>query len=389
MALFNSDFEINSDLECLFDVVEGGFLNNDINLITDIDSIVSDIDIYRDNVEQHACIQCPKVYKTIRGLKRHIASKHILESFEIDSSKMYSTENSSNTLSPLKLKSIVEECASLLQMDMCLPFDIRKQFSCEKFSYSLDDAENLWQKLKPIIEQFKGNSDLFYQDYYGLLSENLLASHFSDLALSNTLLTEMSSLILNNLSDIKPNTIESVNTTQEITDIERKSLQYLIGYIFQRVYTKFKSSKNVCKYSQQCVSILLRCRVMEDDTQTLVNIRDRGGLWKVNNIIQDLFLTCENIFRKKTTQVFLKLDPEVLIESMSTNYIVLSLYKQVCNDPESTEVSKNLLEHLITLFVRVRSFSYAKDIIEKHKMRKKTCKTRSLRCEIKKASEGN
>ena len=82
MASFNSDFKTNSDLECLFDMVEGGFLNNDINLVTDIDSIVSEINIYRDNVEQHTCNQCPKVYKTIRGLNRHIALKHILENLE-------------------------------------------------------------------------------------------------------------------------------------------------------------------------------------------------------------------------------------------------------------------------------------------------------------------
>ena len=44
----------------------------------------------------------------------------------------------------------------------------------------------------------------------------------------------MSAVMLNNLSDIIPNIIESANTTQEITDIERMSLQYLIGYIFQR-----------------------------------------------------------------------------------------------------------------------------------------------------------
>ena len=88
MASF-SNFETKSDLECLFDVVEGRFLKDDINLVTDIDSVVSDIDIHRDNVKQHACTQCLKLYKTIRGLKRHIASKHILECFEKCSLKMF------------------------------------------------------------------------------------------------------------------------------------------------------------------------------------------------------------------------------------------------------------------------------------------------------------
>ena len=74
----------------------------------------------------------------------------------------------------------------------------------------------------------------------------------SVLTLSNKLLTYTSAVILKNLSDIKPNIIESVNTTQEITDIEGKSLQYLIRYIFQRLYTKFHSGKSSCQYSQLC-----------------------------------------------------------------------------------------------------------------------------------------
>ena len=49
----------------------------------------------------------------------------------------------------------------------------------------------------------------------------------------------MSAIKLNNFSDIKPNVIESVNTTQEKTDIERQN--------FQRLYTKFQSSKNSSK----------------------------------------------------------------------------------------------------------------------------------------------
>ena len=70
----------------------------------------------------------------------------------------------------------------------------------------------------------------------------------------------MSTVTLSNFSDIKPNIIESANTTQEITDIERKSLQYLIGYIFPRLYARYQSSKNSCKYSRQCLNFtVLQC----------------------------------------------------------------------------------------------------------------------------------
>ena len=46
----------------------------------------------------------------------------------------------------------------------------------------------------------------------------------------------------------------------------------------------------------------------------------------------------------------------------------------------------NLLEHILTLYFRVRAFSFAKDVREKHKGAHKALRKRSLRTEIKKAS---
>ena len=170
-----------------------------------------------------------------------------------------------------------------------------------------------------------------------------------------------------------------------------KSLQYLIGYIFHKLYTKFRFHKNsFSEYNRQCVLILETCKVKEDSSQTLVNIKDRGGLWKLNKKIQDLFLECELLFRSKTEHFLSKLVSEELVKVMSTNCSVSSIYKSICNeiDPKvNKEISMNLLDHLLTLFVRVRTFSYARDIREKHKIAKKSSKSRSLRTEIKKASK--
>jgi len=46
----------------------------------------------------------------------------------------------------------------------------------------------------------------------------------------------------------------------------------------------------------------------------------------------------------------------------------------------------NLLEQILTLFVRLRTFSFAKDIREKHKLAKKASRKRSLRTDIKQSS---
>ena len=53
----------------------------------------------------------------------------------------------------------------------------------------------------------------------------------------------------------------------------------------------------------------------------------------------------------------------------------------------SKENALNLLEELISLFLRIRSHSFAKDITKNHKMKSKRSKERSLRTSIKRASD--
>ena len=42
--------------------------------------------------------------------------------------------------------------------------------------------------------------------------------------------------------------------------------------------------------------ILLCCKIDSDDTQTLINAKHQGGLWRVNETVQNIFIECEKIF---------------------------------------------------------------------------------------------
>ena len=69
--------------------------------------------------------------------------------------------------------------------------------------------------------------------------------------------------------------------------------------------------------------------------------------------------------------------------------IIISNYDSLCHSIEpkvNKELSLNLLESMLELFVKVRMFSFARDIKEKHKVKNKKTKARSLRTEIKKFS---
>ena len=71
------------------------------------------------------------------------------------------------------------------------------------------------------------------------------------------------------------------------------------------------------------------------------------------------------------------------------NSIIISNYDSLCYSIEpkvNKELSLNLLESMLELFVEVRMFSFARDIKEKHKVKNKKKKAWSLRTEIKKSS---
>ena len=72
---------------------------------------------------------------------------------------------------------------------------------------------------------------------------------------------------------------------KDISEKETYPLQYLADYVFHKLYRKFKMPGKKYEYMQYC-SILLGAKVFQGEEQILVNAKDRGGLWKVNNDAQ-------------------------------------------------------------------------------------------------------
>ncbi|XP_057290251.1 uncharacterized protein LOC130612937 [Hydractinia symbiolongicarpus] len=276
-----------------------------------------------------------------------------------------------------------------MKKDMCLPEQTRTEFS--NINFSVDEAVELWEKIKFVIEKYSGSAEKFYSEFYRLLDQNLLPKKFADVTITNTLLMEVANHVLIHLSgtDVFSSLDYSPEMTTELPEKELKSLQYLSGYIVHKLHTKFCFGKQQSNVNKQYALVLKYCKIDVDDTQTLVNIRDRGGLWRVNQRTQNIFVKCEKLFRAKTSAFNTKLCAKELVSSMLTDSTILSNFKMICEgiDPKvKKEICINLLEHLLTLFVRVRTFSYAEDVREKHKAAKKKGKKRSLRTELKQTS---
>ena len=65
-----------------------------------------------------------------------------------------------------------------------------------------------------------------------------------------------------------------------MTEKERFGLQYLGRYVFHKICKKLRNSK-VCQsqYNTSCMAILRAGKYDTDDSQVLVNVKNRVGLW--------------------------------------------------------------------------------------------------------------
>ena len=183
-------------------------------------------------------------------------------------------------LHPVKLRVMVKMCAENIAPNLCFPVSTRTKFSTDNFSFLHDDAEALWYKLRGLIDSFDGGAEMFYSYFYALFLNNLLPTKFDDKTLTNTLMSELANEILVHLSGCKHLELEPKDCS--LPEKELKTLQYLAGFCINKLYTKFRFSRNSASalHNQYCL-ILHACKVENDDTRALVNVRDRGGLWKV------------------------------------------------------------------------------------------------------------
>ena len=114
-------------------------------------------------------------------------------------------------------------------------------------------------------------------------------------------MSELANLNKVHLSGCKHLEIEPKDCS--LPEKELKTLQYLAGFCIQKLYTKFGFSRNSASafHNQYCL-ILHACKV---ETQALVNVRDRGGLWKVCRKMKDIFMECEILFQTKNFNFYI------------------------------------------------------------------------------------
>ena len=188
----------------------------------------------------------------------------------------------------------------------------------------------LLSQLRNVLYGYSGDAEKFYSNFFSLLVVNVLPLKLEDPVVTNALMSELANMSLNHLSGVDAVNFGTKEPTKSFSE-EEKSLQYLSGFILHKLYSKFRYSMNRSRH-QQLISILQACKVEHDDIQTLINARDRGGLWRVHTKVEKVFLQAELIFRARTAAFTTIILCQDLVREILKEPPVLSNYKDMCLD---------------------------------------------------------
>ena len=172
---------------------------------------------------------------------------------------------------------------------------------------------------------------------------------------------------------------------------EQGPLTYLAGYVIRSLYQK---SKNCSRWNSQrnkeIQSLMSSMRTATEDNEYISSL-SRGGLWSPHSWLVSVIEVSELVFRKHTNKDKVTRLPvdKIVIEVLSSS-LVKSLWCNIvanCDVEISKECQSLCLENIVKLYVTVRCFSFAKDIVNKYKLIEGVQRKKALRKNLKKASE--
>ena len=184
------------------------------------------------------------------------------------------------------------------------------------------------------------------------------------------------------------------NEEIKINPEEVGPLSYIAGYVLQSLYKKSKNSPHWNSPRSLELQGLLKSVKLEDTEQDeYIHSLSRGGLWAPNENVKGIAESAEISFRRhllNSKAVTTSIPVEKIVDEILMQPVVLSLWENIILGLDfgvSSECSKLALENFVKLYIRVRSFSHAKDIVCRHKLKAKQSRTKALRKQLQKQSE--
>ena len=286
------------------------------------------------------------------------------------------------------IEDLLKKAAENVTKDECWKNETRSYLV--NFCYSVDDE--LLHEINQISFNFGETNDpeKFFQEFYSNITAK--ATHFFKdlpLASANILMIQLGEMVFGYIKNSNASAINiNAKIPSPITEIEIDALQYLSGYVVHKCLKKVKNNPTYNSVENQAIILVLDGMVDKTRDQRLVDSLNRGGLTPISEDCEQIFYKAEELFRQETSVFNLR---NINIPEITSNLMcqsdMVSLINSIVNISGSdidSELKDNLFEKMIQLYLRVRSFSLAKDLTSG---KKKSCsnKAKGLRKEIKRS----
>ena len=194
----------------------------------------------------------------------------------------------------------------------------------------------------------------------------------------------------------KDSVVQFKHSSADLSDKEKSIVFYLAGYVFstfsRRLRFTKKSNQNteiVKEYLANLAAGKLGDEKEELPEHKLVNTKNRGGLWKVTAEVFEIFCISEQMFKKHTETCSNKIDGQLITKAVLEDTGVLANFSKLKSNINyaDNEITKNILEDLIHLYIKTKTFSLVRSKMDAHKLLLRKNKASSLRTGIKKSCD--
>ena len=189
----------------------------------------------------------------------------------------------------------------------------------------------------------------------------------------------------------KDSVVQFKYSSGDLSDKEKSIVFYLAGYIFS-TFARIDSPKKIITNTeilQEYLAILAAGKLGDEKQELpehkLVITRNRGGVWKVTAEVFEIFCKAEQILKKNTETCSNKIDGQLITKAVLEDTGVLANFSKLKSNINyaDNEITKNILDDLIHLYIKTRTFSLVRSKVDAHKLLLRKNKARSLRTGIK------
>jgi uncharacterized C2H2 Zn-finger protein len=326
-----------------------------------------------EGLKSFPCSKCSKICKSKGGLTRHTNSKHG-DSVSIPS-----------TTTPLCYETITSI------VDTIKENIVKEKLYGENINAVVEKAiatKELFDEVLPLYTKFSRsrNQDKLLQSFYGLMPKSAELLNCTDSRVAN--------LVMIHIPDHLVGFLNVQNVSQErgtesapdckIEPSEHGPLSYISGYVISKLSRASKS-----KEENNELQALLQNLKSEQENNSYILARTRGGLVTPCEDIVRILHEAEICFRKevdKSKLAIRNIPVDAICYSTLSLPIVKSLWQNIVMSSgvnPSGDTQKLCLENIVKLYLKVRSFSYARDYISRYRIKEKQNKKKGLRKDLK------